>query len=882
MSDLASFLPPAQTGISTDPLHHVIAAGTAASPEETGLYPVGSSLSDTHILSGTDASGSSSPYAAVANGSYDYSRDASLKALEALMALHGTKPVTSLSPSGQVVENWTVPLPVAASGTTSATSLSASALQSTATQTTTLRVTHLSSPNPDIAQLDDATSLGPYDNYAPDPSGTVFQDVPSYSDPYNFGNVNFNGEGNTNDLGGSRDPAWVEPTLIHPPKEPTSDSGARADEVQDWFIKNADAIGINILGVPLSSDTVNGFRDWIHGEIKQHHRGNQEVISDVFHQLATTPMAASQLNNIYHDVLGHGIDANSLGNAVAQLSYGHLTLSTERQALAHSQAATDALDQVIRDVQERAPNDGDAVWIKAQEDQMGNGSTMLDKIRSDLIDYSGEDNNLNIYEQNLYGVNADSNTLNWLRSNLHAGQSLDQIRTLDAHSGRMRGALDQQTQDVQGRALKTDGSDDGWVSSNEDRLGSGAITYAGLRSETAHWSGERGNLSSGGVFILGAGETLTSDAWLSAQQNAIGAGQATFRSVFVAAQENGAGSQALTALYQDWGQQAPTGDGLASAANAMVSLNAAWRNVQGQNAAQLQQEAASYQAPSSMSFTDMVSALAGSPGQATGVEANMLVNPLLETTADPNDARGYLAAGGEQAGASAIDEASVLIALKQVQNENDQGCDPVQFRQGQSGGVIGNNDIKAANQSFGTVNGSDWKQIYKDQGIQWKSAGSNTTADQQGLPYEAWVQHRLNPGQDPNGVVWLQDQKANWKVFDHWDERSGIATSDKTLNLGADSYRNNPSAVEARVIASIDKMTGYDEDHSKTGDLEFNDARINHLALNLAVPWITDPGSMDPQTQAEWRALCRAYHKAPGMVAPSGKSLSFTINTVTS
>lgn len=51
--------------------------------------------------------------------------------------------------------------------------------------------------------------------------------------------------------------------------------------------------------------------------------------------------------------------------------------------------------------------------------------------------------------------------------------------------------------------------------------------------------------------------------------------------------------------------------------------------------------------------------------------------------------------------------------------------------------------------------------------------------------------------------------------------------------------------------------------------------------LDLAVPYVTDPETMDDQTRAEWKALCRAYHDAMSEVpAASGKSLTFNINPV--
>ncbi|MFT8680711.1 MULTISPECIES: hypothetical protein [Acetobacteraceae] len=338
-------------------------------------------------------------------------------------------------------------------------------------------------------------------------------------------------------------------------------------------------------------------------------------------------------------------------------------------------------------------------------------------------------------------------------------------------------------------------------------------------------------------------------------------------------------------IYSDWGQLAPTNTELGTMANAMANIHWAWTVVSNQSLDQLQQEASVYQAPTSVAFRDVIADIASSSSQAIGAEANVLINPYLETTSDPDEARSFIAEGGENAGAAVIDETTVLVELREIESENQKDCDPVQFRNKWNDDVISNNDVKAANQTFGDVNGVPWKQIYKDQGIQWKTKTSGTTSDQQGLPYEAWVQSQLNPTQNPAGVVWLQDEKSNWKVFDHWGEKNSIATSDKTINLAADSYRNNPYAVAARVTASVIKMTKYETDRSPStipldDKLVFTQDDIKSYSLDLAVPWVEDPTKMDQQLSKEWQELCYAYHESFNLVAPTGKSLIFTINTV--
>jgi len=74
----------------------------------------------------------------------------------------------------------------------------------------------------------------------------------------------------------------------------------------------------------------------------------------------------------------------------------------------------------------------------------------------------------------------------------------------------------------------------------------------------------------------------------------------------------------------------------------------------------------------------------------------------------------------------------------------------------------------------------------------------------------------------------------NFRVFDFWDEGSGLATSAKTLNTLAPAYTSQPSAVYYRLRRYLDAMVEFERD-KKLG-AKFKSADIKRLQMFLAVP----------------------------------------------
>ncbi|WP_238703988.1 hypothetical protein, partial [Acetobacter pomorum] len=469
-----------------------------------------------------------------------------------------------------------------------------------------------------------------------------------------------------------------------------------------------------------------------------------------------------------------------------------------------------------------------AGFLTTTMNALGNGQTTLSDTRNGLINLPNEDWAINYSEQTLFGHDADQATKDWARAEMRAGKSMQDLHQIEAHN---------------------------------------------QESTT--------ELQSAYAFVNGQ---VIDNATLAGFQNAMGNGESR-SDVFKQIVNSASAQSVIEDVYADWGQLPPDSSALQTARTALYNLSYAWTTtIRNQTAAQLATETAAYTPPVSVSFQDIVNNLAASPNQAVGLEANLLTNPYLETGATIDETRTLMTVGGVNSFAASIEEGSVIVEIKDLQQDNSKVCDPVQFRSAKSivTNISNETDIKPANQSFDIVNGQNWSQSYKDNGIRWKSNGGRN--DDQGLPYEAWVQHQLNPSQNPNGVIWLQNEKSNWRTFDHWDEKNGIAISDKTIDLQLPWYQKNPTAVAARVMTSAYKMAGYDYDQSKIGSNSFVSFRQNQIqmyTLKIGVPYITAPAEMTPELQNEWKALCRAYHRANDIIPKqTGKSISIQIDTV--
>lgn len=130
------------------------------------------------------------------------------------------------------------------------------------------------------------------------------------------------------------------------------------------------------------------------------------------------------------------------------------------------------------------------------------------------------------------------------------------------------------------------------------------------------------------------------------------------------------------------------------------------------------------------------------------------------------------------------------------------------------------------------------------------------------------------------GYVWLQDHRGNWPTFDHWNQKSGDAVSDKTLNTQRPSHQANPATIKWQIWADMKKMTLYQTGNSRASSnsyVVFTQAEIESYRFELAVRSAST-------TEAQWEQICQAYRGATAKMAaytPNGaKPLTFEIDEI--
>ncbi|WP_172493088.1 endonuclease toxin domain-containing protein [Gluconobacter oxydans] len=602
------------------------------------------------------------------------------------------------------------------------------------------------------------------------------------------------------------------------------------------------------------------------------------------------------LSQLDLDVQGHALGTDDSSNQ--WLSYnedrignGTITYAGLRNETAHWSGERDNLSQLDLDVQGHAlgTDDSSNQWLSYNEDRIGNGTITYAGLRNETAHWSGERDNLSQLDLDVQGhaLGTDDSSNQWLSYNedrigngtiTYAG-----LRNETAHWSGERGNLSQLDLDVQGHALGTDDSSNQWLSYNEDRIGNGTITYAGLRNETAHWSGERDNLGSGLQFMVGRSVNDADSSWISISEDAIGSGTYSYQTVVLALSQTSEFISEIGDVYADWGQLPPTDDQLKTAGQAMFNLHAAWIITKDQTIEQLQAEANGYQALSANgSFQDYIDNVAGSAEQARDLEASMLADPLMEEADNVQDARNLLTQGGGSVEGAMVDQGVMRTVIQQDKENPLTPCNDVAtFRKDHTKVVYNNPQITSANAQWQTVNQRDWSTSYVANGVVWNEAKGGAGASAQGLPYEAYVQEKLNGGNPTGDYVWLQDHRSNWMTFDHWNEGTGDAVSDKALNTNRDMYKTDPANIKYRIWADMKEMAmKYTEGRSRQGTTQpvrFTQEDIQTYTFELGVRTATT-------TDAQWKQICEAYRGAGAKMASyernGYKPLDFEIDAI--
>ncbi|AQS84134.1 MAG: hypothetical protein ABF876_16690 [Acetobacter aceti] len=119
-------------------------------------------------------------------------------------------------------------------------------------------------------------------------------------------------------------------------------------------------------------------------------------------------------------------------------------------------------------------------------------------------------------------------------------------------------------------------------------------------------------------------------------------------------------------------------------------------------------------------------------------------------------------------------------------------------------------------------------------------------------------------------------------TFDHWNQDSGNAVSDKVLNTQRASFLATPAEIKYRIWADLKEMAmRYTEDASRRGTAErvaFTQEYIESYTFELGV-------RADGTTKAQWEQICQAYHGAAAKMADyernGDKPLTFEIDAIT-
>lgn len=135
------------------------------------------------------------------------------------------------------------------------------------------------------------------------------------------------------------------------------------------------------------------------------------------------------------------------------------------------------------------------------------------------------------------------------------------------------------------------------------------------------------------------------------------------------------------------------------------------------------------------------------------------------------------------------------------------------------GGIVDNSEAKI-----------DWTKGIKDQGSGWEEYVSKETPD-------------------------ATELAANAKTFDHFDQTTGEAISDKTLNTLSVSCIKDPRRIYGQLADYVDEIIDYEP----RVDSDITPAEIQSKTLQLAIPEYTSP--------TQWRYLLRAiiYGKDNGV-----------------
>ncbi|WP_035366927.1 hypothetical protein, partial [Acetobacter pasteurianus] len=210
-------------------------------------------------------------------------------------------------------------------------------------------------------------------------------------------------------------------------------------------------------------------------------QGWDDAMRQITFDLAHSQETTNQLNTIYENILNQPINNTALQNDINALAGEQTSLADIRNEVAHSQVSQNYILSVVSGVQDRqATVNTDSGFLASTMNDLGNGTNTITNVRNGLIGSQGEVGVINTYEHGLYNVDADQNTINWVRGQLYSGKSIQDVRNIDAHSDREKETLLQTLRDIQYRAA-SESTDANFLTTNMNALGSGQTTLSDIR-----------------------------------------------------------------------------------------------------------------------------------------------------------------------------------------------------------------------------------------------------------------------------------------------------------------------------------------------------------------------------------------------------------------
>ncbi|WP_336763436.1 DUF4214 domain-containing protein [Asaia sp. VD9] len=372
MTDTPSWTPVTPTALSDEQLHKYLnGAGSTSVTSGDKLAALNpGQVSDPRLLTLT---GKSADYGAAATGTYDYSRDAHLQAMDVLMT------------------SWTN----AAVSTSEAKPSSSTDILSTSTQGAQNITT--------VKMLEAAES-----QKDPDETITVHGDPPTSGGGYvpGFSGGGLGGDANGNST--SRDeagrmPASVTITPMHSIKT------------------------VNVNGIPYVVAPDGQGLDTYQTPSGAWHALPYSMLQYAAEEAARAVLGMSATDGI----MSVAYDLAQNGNA------GSSDFSQQVQsAYAYSSGSAADLSKIITDVQNRPTNAGDNTWIRGQQNTLASGAQNLLQIRQSLAQWTANDGQYDSTFSTVHGFAPVATDRNYAATMIGNGWSVQDYRWSEAHSDR--------------------------------------------------------------------------------------------------------------------------------------------------------------------------------------------------------------------------------------------------------------------------------------------------------------------------------------------------------------------------------------------------------------------------------------------------------------